>query len=198
MFDNVLRKSFADLSEPLADLLTKIKIKPNQITCLGFLLALGAALLIALNYLILGLVVWVLSRLADGLDGVLARRSGRVTKFGGYLDIVSDMASYSVMIIGFSYALPACDFYWKVILLLYTLVITSVLALGGIINQKPPEENRSLDLRPGLAEATETSIVYFLLCILPSCASMICPIWIAILFTTVIQRGIDAYRLLRD
>jgi phosphatidylglycerophosphate synthase len=40
---------------------------------------------------------WVLNRLCDGLDGIVARVSGRQTDFGGYLDIGIDFTIYALI-----------------------------------------------------------------------------------------------------
>jgi archaetidylinositol phosphate synthase len=77
--------------EYLAQGLARRGIAPNTLTMLGLLLvtAGAAAYLVHRDSLILGL--WLAIAFAcDGLDGAVARLSGRSTRFGGYLDAVTD------------------------------------------------------------------------------------------------------------
>lgn len=64
-------------------------------TVAGLALGLGSAGAAALRWWWLALVLWLLSRLADGLDGPLARRRARADAgAGGLLDITSRTCRY--------------------------------------------------------------------------------------------------------
>ncbi|HEY9885777.1 MAG TPA: CDP-alcohol phosphatidyltransferase family protein, partial [Vampirovibrionales bacterium] len=133
MFDDSFRKVLPKYVSPIVQILIKWKVTPNQITVTGFVLSIIAALLISFNFFIWGLTFWWLSRLSDGLDGIVARESGQKSLFGGYLDILLDMAAYSLMIIAFAYVYKEQALTWNFILLGYVLCITSVLALSSIL-----------------------------------------------------------------
>ena len=62
----------------------------------GFYSAVGTVVLILLN------------RLADGLDGAIARNT-QTTDLGGYLDIVCDFLVYSGVVFGFALARPEAN-----------------------------------------------------------------------------------------
>jgi CDP-diacylglycerol--glycerol-3-phosphate 3-phosphatidyltransferase len=66
---------------------------PNVFTFMGFFVTLIASLLILKDLWILAGLTIILSGLFDLFDGVLARISGRVTVFGGFLDSVLDRYS---------------------------------------------------------------------------------------------------------
>jgi len=67
-----------------------VKISPNFITILTFLLGLISAFILAQGmYIIGGLMVFLVSML-DGVDGELARLRNETTAFGGFLDSVLD------------------------------------------------------------------------------------------------------------
>src|SRR5260370_135540 len=76
------------------------------------------------------LVVILLNRLIDGLDGAIARR-GSPSPFGGYLDIVCDMAFYAAVPFGFALARPA-NALWAA-LLLASFVCTAASFLGRAV-----------------------------------------------------------------
>jgi CDP-diacylglycerol---glycerol-3-phosphate 3-phosphatidyltransferase len=88
------------LAEPVVTVLEKTHITPNTVTCLGLLIAIVAAVLVAINYPFAAGWVALFGGLFDMLDGALARRTNRVTKFGGVLDSTLDRISDAAVIIG--------------------------------------------------------------------------------------------------
>ncbi|MGQ9722712.1 MAG: CDP-alcohol phosphatidyltransferase family protein [Candidatus Jordarchaeum sp.] len=78
-------------SQPLAALLAKHpKITPNMVTVVGTLVALASGLLFTLEFAWLGGILAQLSSIIDGVDGDLAKLTGRITPFGGFLDSILD------------------------------------------------------------------------------------------------------------
>ena len=49
---------------------------------------------------VLALGLWLVNRLLDGLDGTLARRSGRQSERGAYADILADVIVYAAIPLG--------------------------------------------------------------------------------------------------
>jgi CDP-diacylglycerol--glycerol-3-phosphate 3-phosphatidyltransferase len=89
------------LTQPLAKLLARISfITPNSITCVGFLVTLGAAGLIATRHLFAAGWVVLLAGFLDILDGALARHTGQVTRFGAILDSTVDRLSEAALLFG--------------------------------------------------------------------------------------------------
>lgn len=76
-----------------AGLLHKRGFSPNQLTLTGLALNFLAGWVYASGHLFLGALVVLVAALGDLLDGPLARMSGRVTKFGGFLDSTVDRYS---------------------------------------------------------------------------------------------------------
>lgn len=198
MIDSPFRQILPRYVQPLLALYERLGLRPNHITVLGFAFALAAAFGASQGLTALALGLWWLGRLFDGTDGIYARDSGQTSDFGGYLDIVLDMASYSVMILGFAYHSPELNFYWLIILFLYVLCITSALALGALTEKAGtgPSDNRSLTLAAGLAEGGETGLAYSLFLLFPTWTPLLAQVWIAILGTTVIARSALAWQLL--
>jgi len=77
-------------TEPIVTVLVKTHLTPNAVTCLGLLITIAAAVLIALNHAFAAGFVVLFAGLFDMLDGALARRTNKVTKFGGVLDSTLD------------------------------------------------------------------------------------------------------------
>ncbi len=86
--------------------------------------------LLAFGHYGAALLVILINRLLDGLDGAVARH-GRPTAFGGYLDIVCDMAFYAAVPLGFALAQPE-NAVWAA-LLLASFVCTCASFLGRAV-----------------------------------------------------------------
>ncbi len=88
------------MSEPMARLLAKTKVTPNQMTWAAFGIALLSFVSFILGYnLIAGLLVQ-LSSIVDGIDGSLARLKGMTSEFGGFLDSVLDRYADILIVLG--------------------------------------------------------------------------------------------------
>ncbi len=66
---------------------------PNFFTLMGFFATLAASVLIFKGFWFLAGLAVILSGIFDLFDGVVARRLGRVTALGGFLDSVLDRYS---------------------------------------------------------------------------------------------------------
>ncbi|MFP6655880.1 MAG: CDP-alcohol phosphatidyltransferase family protein, partial [Myxococcota bacterium] len=198
MIDNAFRSLLPRFVGPLLSLYARLGWTPNQVTMLGFVIALVASAAVAWHLWWAALVLWWLSRLMDGTDGIYARASGQESDFGAYFDIVLDMAAYGAMVLAFAIAVPDLQGRWMAMLFLYVLCIATALSLGmqeakrGMI----PRDERGLRLGAGLAEGGETGLAYSVFLLFPAILEISTMIWIAILTTTVIARTWLAYRLL--
>lgn len=199
MFDESVRTRVEPLLSPLAQALGRLGLTPTLITTGTFLVAVAGALAIAGGQPVLGLALWLISRVGDGLDGVLARASNQVTAFGGYLDITLDMAAYSAMVVAFATRYPEPRLAWLLILTGYVLSITTTLALAAAADRAGrtvSATNRTFQFTRGLAEGGETTLVYVAWVVFPAFAEPIAWAWCALLFAAVIQRSILAWQSL--
>ena len=70
--------------------LVRAGITANQVTLAGFVAALTVALLLAMDWLIVGGIFLLLVSALDMMDGAVARARGEITKFGAFLDSTLD------------------------------------------------------------------------------------------------------------
>jgi CDP-diacylglycerol--glycerol-3-phosphate 3-phosphatidyltransferase len=70
-------------------------INPNILTVIGVSLNVGCGLLFGLGLFFYAGIALIVANLFDMLDGQVARLSGRVTRFGGFLDFVGLMVYYA-------------------------------------------------------------------------------------------------------
>jgi phosphatidylglycerophosphate synthase len=200
MFDEPFRARFVPAVRPVVRALGAAGATPNHVTSASFALGLAAAALVATGYTYTGLAVWLVSRVGDGLDGALARETGRATAFGGYLDITLDMTAYAAMVVAFAARRPDLAVEWALVLAGYVVVITTTLALSdaaGALGRDVSATNRTFQFTPGFTEAGETSTMYVLWVLFPSQVWWLVWVWIAALLATGVQRTTLACRALR-
>ena len=143
----------------------------NAVTVFGLALGLAAAALISVGWsgVIVALVL-LASRLADGLDGAVARARGK-TDFGGYLDIVADFAFYGAIPLAFVLRDPANALAGA--FLLFSFYVNAATFLGyAILAERRGLETRSrgeksLYFTAGLMEGTETILCFLVLALWP-------------------------------
>ena len=147
-------------------------VTADAVTLLGGALGVLAALLIALGAPGIALVPLLLSRLADGLDGAIARAT-RKTDFGGYLDIAVDFLFYGAVPMAFVWADPISNGAAGAFLLA-SFYFNGTSFLGYAIlaekhgHKTAAQGQKSLYYSNGILEGTETIIFFVLLCLLPT------------------------------
>ena len=88
---NRLRGVMTRVMTPLADLLLARGVSPDAVTVAGTLAVVVTALTAyPAGHLLAGTLVITLFALTDSLDGVMARRSGRTSDWGAFLDSTLD------------------------------------------------------------------------------------------------------------
>ena len=88
------------MSEPMARLLAKTRVTPNQMTWTAFGIALMSFVSFILGQNIIGGLLVQLSSIVDGIDGSLARLKGMTSEFGGFLDSVLDRYADILIVMG--------------------------------------------------------------------------------------------------
>jgi len=88
------------ISDPIARLLARTRITPNQISFTSFGLAVLSFLSFIYNWNIAAGLLAQLSSIIDGVDGSLARLKGMSSDFGGFLDSILDRYADILVILG--------------------------------------------------------------------------------------------------
>ena len=87
-------------SEPMARLLAKTRLTPNQTTWGAFGIAFLSFLSFIFGQNIIGGLLAQLSSIVDGVDGSLARLKGMSSTFGSFLDSVLDRYADILIVLG--------------------------------------------------------------------------------------------------
>ncbi len=145
--------------------------------------------------LALGLIV--LNRLLDGLDGAVARVRGP-SDLGGYLDIVGDFIFYTGVPVGFAIADPANAVAAAVLLATFAVTGVSFLAYATVAAKHGRENTahgrKSFFYSTGLAEGTETIVVFLAMCLWPAAFITFAYVYAGLCALTVVQRSVMAWR----
>ncbi len=162
---------------------------PTAMTVLGLALVLTGAVLVGTGRLVGGAWVIALGSLLDGLDGAVARASGRVTARGAFLDSAFDRVGEIAAFAGLAFAMEGMA---RILLLI-------VLAIGGAMlvpYMRARAEAEGLDGRGGLMGRTERLILF--------CAGLIFGfiepmlwIFVVLVWITAMTRFLRSYRSIR-
>jgi len=93
MLTDRARSMTRGIVEPLAQVIDRAGLTPNMVTVIGMLLHLLVAVLLGRGHFAAGGIVLFVAAGIDGLDGTLARQTGRVSPFGAFLDSTLDRIS---------------------------------------------------------------------------------------------------------
>lgn len=196
MFDSRLRPLIDPPLNRLGRAIAGLGIGADAVTLLGIAVGLAAGLAIADGLFLVGLVLILLNRLLDGLDGAVARAT-RLSDFGGYLDIVADYAFYVAVPLGFGLAAQANLAYALVLVASFTLTGISFLSFAVIAAKRGLQTDahgkKSFFYNTGLAEGAETIIAFILMCLFPAAFPVIAAIFAGLCVVTAIQRSFAAY-----
>ena len=181
--------------------LARLGVSANAVSLAGLAFGLLMAAMIAAGFGALALVPLAFSRLADGLDGPVARATG-ATDFGGYLDILCDFVFYGAVPLAFVVRDPSVNGLAGAFLLA-SFYVNGASFLGyAILAGKRGLETRaqgekSLYFSAGLLEGTETILFFTLLCLVPGAFVPLAYVFGVLCFATALSRGLMARRHFR-
>lgn len=147
------------------------RVSANAVTIGGFAIGVAAMVAVMNQAYLLGLIGVIINRIADGLDGAIARRTG-LSDLGGYLDITLDFIFYAGMIFAFAVADPQTNAL-AAAFLIFAFIGTgcSFLAFAIVAARRKLETSargkKSFYYLGGLTEGTETIGLLLAICLLP-------------------------------
>ncbi len=174
--------------DPIADVLVWLGFTPNTLTLIGFLMNVAVAIILSQGQMRLGGVAFFLASAFDGLDGALARKLNRVSRFGAFLDSTIDRLSEAAVFLGL--------LLWytgqggtREIVLIYATIVGSLM----VSYTRARAEGLGMDCKIGLLTRMERAIVLFVGLLLQK---VTITLWIMAILTnfTALQRMIHVWR----
>lgn len=192
MFDAKIRPFIDPALNTVGRAMAQKGVSADGVTVAGLVIGLLATLAVATETYLLAAVLILISRIADGLDGAIARATCK-TDFGGFLDITCDFLFYGAIPMGFIWADPTQNGAagaW----LLAAFYFNGATFLGyAILAEKfqlrtQTRGAKSLYYTGGLLEGAETIAFFILICLMPGWFAVLAWVFGALCFVTAVSR----------
>ena len=192
MIDRHLLPVQRALLAPPARMLVRLGVTADQATLAGFVLGLSAFVALTAGAFGTALLLVLANRLADGLDGAIAREVGSTDR-GAFLDIALDFAFYALVPLGFALADPAANSLAAAVLVASFigtgssfLAFASVAAKRGLQTADYP--TKGIYYLGGLTEGAETIGLFVAMCLWPAAFPVLAYLFAALCALTTLSR----------
>jgi len=199
MLDGVMRRALDPALDRIGMRLAASGVDADRVTLAGLALGLSCAAAIALRWDWAALALLGAGRLADGLDGAVARAT-KPTDRGGFLDIVCDFIFYAAVPLAFAlrdpaaFALPA-----GVLLAAFYANGASFLAFAALAAKRGLSSEvrgpKSLYFTTGLMEGSETIAFFAAFILFPSWFGALAYLFAALCAATCLSRILLGWRV---
>ncbi len=185
MIDTSFRHKVQPAFDIMAKKLADLNIKPDHITYAAFALGIMASGLIAFGYSALAIVLLWFSGLLDVLDGSVARLTGASSKTGAYIDMIFDRMVEAVFIFALAYRYPEAYYAYMLFYIAVIFNFTTFIVAGALFEN---DSKKSMYYDAGIAERTETFIVFTILAVFSNYINPVLMVFNALIFITGIIR----------
>lgn len=192
MIDALILPVQSRLLRPPARFLVRHGISADTITLAGFCAGLICVPAVALGFPALALACLLVNRVADGLDGAVARLTAPTGR-GAFLDIALDFTFYALFPLGFALADPARNGLAAAVLIAsFVGTGSSFLAFAAIAAQSdmraPSYPKKGLYYLGGLTEGAETIVLFTAMCLWPRAFPYLAYVFAAACALTTVSR----------
>ncbi|HVN80219.1 MAG TPA: CDP-alcohol phosphatidyltransferase family protein [Terriglobia bacterium] len=182
MFSRLIGRVCKAILDQIVVLVSALKINPNFLTLIGFVITLYASICLARGEFIKAGIAIIFSGIFDMLDGRVARITQSVTKFGAFFDSVLDRYSDMAIFVGLMIH------YSKNQRMLY-LILSGIVMMGAVMTSYTRARAESLIplCKVGFMERPERLV----LLIIGTLSNKMAPVlWVMAVFSnlTVIHR----------
>lgn len=152
-----VQRGYIKLVTPLADWLVRRGVRPNTITTIGLCCTLAAGVIFAMGHISIGGWVLGLTAVFDVLDGMVARKGGRESRFGAFYDSTLDRIADGAVLGGLTV-------FWASATARHSLAMV-VVCLFAIVGSyltsytRARAEGLGLDARVGLVQRPERVVL---------------------------------------
>ncbi len=202
MIDSLILPTQRRLLQPPAQALSNAGISADMITVGGFLVGILAVPLLAASLYIPALVVILMNRFADGLDGAVARIDGQTDR-GAFIDIAFDFLFYALVPLGFALADPQRNALPAAFLIASFvgtgssfLAFSIIAAKRGLTAQNYPQ--KGIYYLGGLTEGSETIAFFIVITLMPQLFSTLAYVFAALCLVTTLTRWWQGWNAFQD
>ncbi|MFZ8834118.1 MAG: CDP-alcohol phosphatidyltransferase family protein [Candidatus Caldipriscus sp.] len=182
--------------KPLAEFLAKMGIHPNFITLFSFLITSSGIIWILLKKPLIAFIWFLLSAPLDAVDGYVARISGKVSRFGAFLDSTLDRITDSLLFLSLIFIFGEDPFS-------FFFLSLSLVSAYLISYMRARVEGLGENLMEGLMSRYPRFVGFLILLLVWGIFGEIwfkflLPVYSILLVITVFQRLVLAYMKLKD
>jgi CDP-diacylglycerol--glycerol-3-phosphate 3-phosphatidyltransferase len=145
------------LLEPAVGVLARAGVSPTAVTLAGLAITIASGILIGMGRPRTGGFVLLAAGVCDALDGQLARRTGRTSRFGAFLDSNIDRIDETAVLAGI-----AAYFQQRQVPYAEWMVLAAIVALAGSLltsYARARAEGLGLECKVGMFERPERVVV---------------------------------------
>lgn len=173
-------------------------VPPIVLSVVGLAVSLAAAGAAWAGMTALAVVAWLLGRVADGLDGAVARARGRASDAGGLLDFTVDAVGYAAIPLGIAAGVDERATWIVVAVVIATFYVNAVtLGYTSALVEKRGRADAgpaSAAIPRGLVEGTETIVFFTIALAVPGAADVTLGVMAAAVAVTAAERVLWARR----
>jgi phosphatidylglycerophosphate synthase len=202
MFDTRLRQLKDQVFIPIATETGK-HLSPTSVSVIGLGVGIACGVAAWQGAYALALLLWIINRALDGLDGSVARATNRQSELGGYLDILIDHAVYALIPLMLMLGAPtqANLFAGAFLLGAFYVNAASWMFLSSILERRSlgaqaRGERTTVVIPTGLIEGAETVLLYALFFLLPGWLALLFGLMGTLVLFTTVQRLLWAFTVL--
>lgn len=192
MLDTNARKYIQPILDHVANTCQRFGISANELTFIGMLVGVAAAVLVLNEYAVAGIAALWLSGLIDAADGTLARLT-KPSPMGAILDITFDRIVEVSMIVALACIKPDARFLLLILAGVIAIAMSLFLSIGAAVAN---HSVKSFHYAPGLGERTEAFICLSLMVLDSARLTLWTAVFIGVIVFTMAQRLYHAYRIL--
>lgn len=168
---------------------------PTVVSSAALIASIGAAIAAWQRLAPVAVALWLAGRVLDGLDGPIARASGRQSDVGGLIDFVFDTIGYAAVPLGIAFGVDDRTTWVATAVVLATFYVNAV-SLGhvaALLEQRgrgaaARGEPTSVTMPRGLIEGTETIVFFALALAMLDHAWVVWTVMAAAVIVTALER----------
>ena len=204
MLDSQLKPYIDPYLIKISDKFRSYGLEANDVTLIGLFFAILTFPALLFKTYWLALILILLNRLMDGIDGFIARSEEKDIRsikrqFGGFFDIFSDFVLYSGFVLFFALGYGV-EGYFAGLFLLFAYILNAVCFFGYALfttstGGQITDVKKSFAFLEGIAEGTETIIYMVTCCIVPFLFPALTFIFALMCLVSAILRFYNIYKI---
>ena len=163
-----IRDQFEAIADSIAGVLVRLKVSPNALTLLGLILSGVAGVFYSTGAFFWGGCLVLFSGVCDALDGTLARKAGKTSRLGAFIDSTFDRIGEIFIFLGLIWyfsgghkIVSSTDSYYSEVQSPLTVLFIILAVTGSLMVSytRARSEGLGLECKVGLAQRPERMIL---------------------------------------